>query len=71
MNNDGKGKVCPWGKKCETCLLAIEMKRQVAGLQQKFITCAFLALVQMISELNAKAAPPPVEKFQLPPGIRF
>jgi len=70
-NGKGEGKLeekkrCPFLKEpciVEDCAVAIELIRSVAGLQKRYKACPVTALVQMISEINAKTPPP---KIQIP-----
>ena len=51
-------KKCPWGLECDKCRLSIEMMRVESGLQQKFNQCAFVAMTNMLSEINLKTQAP-------------
>ncbi len=51
-------KKCPFlNKECIgiECALYHELRRDMAGLQQKFGACAFSAMIIILSEMNQKA----------------
>ena len=72
VEEEQKVKHCPLiNEYCikERCALYIVMRRMHAGLLQAFGMCAFNALVQMMSEMNAKTQPPQ-QKIQIPKILR-
>jgi len=71
-NGEDRKKKCPFmADWCigDACALSVELVRNMGGLQQKFSICSFNALVQMISEVNAKTQPPQ-QKIQVPHLLR-
>ena len=77
MNGNGDNKEvkkrCPFlGKPCimNECALYIQITQSKDGVVREGNVCAFGALVQMISELNAKTQPPPPQKIQIPHLLR-
>ena len=71
-NKGNKVAICPFmNEQCigDTCALNIKLARSAGGILQKYSSCAFPALVQMIGEINAKTQPPQ-QKIQLPNILR-
>lgn len=70
-NGDNQVKQCPFlNKECigEKCAIYSVLMSDMVGIQKKFGTCSFNAVVMILSEINQKATIEQ-QKFQLPKGL--
>ena len=70
---ESKVKFCPFlDKYCiaERCAVHTEVVKAFGGVQQKMGLCGFNALGMILSEINAKTAPPQPQRINLPRIIK-
>ena len=54
----------------ERCAIHTGVTKSIGGLQQKAALCGFNAMSMILSQINARTAPPQPQKIELPGGLR-